>query len=101
MTRVEHQPAVHEVAPGWKWIPSESAYTWWDGRQFTTWARWVADHWEYFGWHDAPDSPPLGQWPAAPMAPGAPDPANAQWWIDHLTARSDGAGRSGPAAGRG
>lgn len=94
MARVEHHPAVHEVAPGWKWIPAECAYTWWDGEQFTTWARWVDDHWEYFGWRAAPDSPPLAQWPAEPGPRREALEVNAdagatQWWLEHLTARPD------------
>jgi len=40
-------PSVPPPPPGWRWIPAEKVYAWWDGSQFRTRARRVGDRWEY------------------------------------------------------
>lgn len=35
--RVEREPV---NAPGWKWIPQQGVWSWWDGQRYTTRAEW-------------------------------------------------------------
>jgi hypothetical protein len=32
-------------APGWKWIPKQGCYLWWDGHQYTSRADWDGAQW--------------------------------------------------------
>ena len=54
--------------PGWRWLPEEAAYGWWDGSALSTRARWDGAAWAY-----GAAGPPLGA--QSGQAPPAPPPA--------------------------
>lgn len=31
---------------GWKWIPQQSVYLWWDGKRYTSRAEWDGTEWQ-------------------------------------------------------
>lgn len=64
-------------APGWKWIPKQGVYLWWDGERYTARAEWNGDAW-------MPTSTPVHHLETDTVARGAIDKsrsAHLGFWL--------------------
>jgi hypothetical protein len=63
--------------PGWKWIPEQRIYLWWDGQRYTTRAEWDGE-----AWVPAPTITDGSE--ISPVVPGAVDKSSsalASFWL--------------------
>ena len=63
--------------PGWRWIPEQRIYLWWDGRQYTARADWDGEAW-------IPAPTLTDESPASLVVPGAVDKSRsalASLWL--------------------